>query len=360
MTNEPGMSPFAFNVLAVVGFIVLVPLSVAALGSFAVLSAEPVESWPQAQTAVSGDVIMNKTGLPGQGTNDLFCDGQFRRGLNGPALPGYAWPLAAHCPTNHGMTMNADGERWGWMLDCDYSITGPPNANFSNRDNCGNDDFGWIISMEPFEDELEDRAISTVTLRLADDFQNYAATIHACDDENLFGTISGDVKAWVVEGSYRYETTPSQNWSVPIYEDTFTTSNAYQVETAWNGTPMTYGCVGGFTLTIPVNGFDSLSIYERVNGSWNDVHIVIEVDNLFAVEHQMSLAGSDFMVPFYPDTIPTNRHLLRVEVSAGDASSVNFGVELGTLALSGVMLVAAIASTEAWNPFKQAMRRIGQ
>lgn len=108
-------------------------------------------------------------------------------------------------------------------------------------------------------------------------------------------------------------------------------------------------CNVGFDLEFDFTSFESLQINDFNNGFMNETNITFTIDK---IERQDGLRLVNTEIPF----AGTDDFQIALEYSAMDTTQANFFIKMGTLALTVVVFLVAIASTPYWDPFKNTFR----
>lgn len=105
-------------------------------------------------------------------------------------------------------------------------------------------------------------------------------------------------------------------------------------------------CVVGFDIEFDLTGFESIQLYDFIQGDWFNAQLILNLDNF---------QRTDDNLPFTTEALPfagDGRFNLGVEHQSTDPIQTNFIIKSGTLFLSIVTFALAIASTPYWDPFR--------
>ena len=104
------------------------------------------------------------------------------------------------------------------------------------------------------------------------------------------------------------------------------------------------GCYIGFEILIDLNGFDTRSMFNFVNGKWNESTLRLKME----FEREDGLPLSSTNIVFNQD----NEFLFAMDYSTIEAQQVNFATNLGLGVISVANVALGIASTPYWDPFR--------
>jgi len=112
-----------------------------------------------------------------------------------------------------------------------------------------------------------------------------------------------------------------------------------------------YVCSLGFVLDFDLDGFESMELYQFNYGDWDNTTLSVYLEDF---QRKDGLDFADTQLPFAGDD------LWRVgfEYKAVDPQETGFLIKTGTLILSVLTLVVAIASTPYWDPFRNFFKGV--
>lgn len=108
-------------------------------------------------------------------------------------------------------------------------------------------------------------------------------------------------------------------------------------------------CNVGFDIEFDFTSFESLQINDFNNGFMNETNMTFTIDK---IERKDGLNLVNTELPF----AGTDDFQISLEYSSIDTTQANFFIKMGTLALTVVVFLVAIASTPYWDPFKNTFR----
>ena len=337
-----------FNALAIILVVAGLPFAIAVIA--------------EAGAALSGGVDeivpledggpFNYMEFPDQGDDDggaygVMCD------------DGVAFDGTDPCPylQSYGLTEH-QGEEWERFDGCGYE--------YSHKDwvGCGNGPFifetksyneilptgGGVIFPNrpaPFENE----SLRSFTVEAVD----WWGFITACNDTDVFG---------IYEVHLTIEAVNTLDGRIgTIFDGQVEGSNAWYDSTL-NGVDY---CRSGISITVDVDPITAMTISEIAQGEWDDQRLRFTFNDFKDVRTGTGLKGGesgDLRLPWTGDQdqndgIPMTQFLFRYEATTVGEVENNVAVQIGTGLLSLTTFGAALASTSAWNPVADAIKKTG-
>jgi len=196
----------------------------------------------------------------------------------------------------------------------------------------GNGPFSWFLQPRFIDNIEEGAAIDKFKISFID-----TNVDHNCGS-SIFTNIS-------FEGKIQF----LYNNRSKIYDNfDFQTSNKYEYSSrlaSWTAI-----CQIGFETIFDLTGFETLELEEFVGGDWNNVSMVLTLDNFERKD------GQNFGSTDLPFAGGQEFFTLGIEHQEVNPVEAGFIIKTGTIGLAVITFVLAIASTPYWDPFRNAVK----
>jgi hypothetical protein len=195
----------------------------------------------------------------------------------------------------------------------------------------GDESYGWRFGSEFFGELKQNTTVDKLKFTFVEPYANYNC------DNSIFSNLTFEGE---IIFHYQGETLKFENFE--FEESTKYKYNQYDNS---NG-HFTVVCVIGFDIVFDFTGFESLKIDSFNYGNWSGTVVDVILTNFDDGDDIPGIGQT--VTPFGGD----NYFQVGVEHSEINPKEAGFIIKTGTLVLSAITFIIAIASTPYWDPFK--------
>jgi len=239
------------------------------------------------------------------------------------------------------LSLSASYYATSWRLPMNSQMIYQSHFSGSNGNNyvgsSGSDIFGWRFGSE----YLSNMDLNTTVDKMRFTFANPLVS-YSCGN-SVFTNLTFDGK---ITFDYQGERLTFSGFEYEVHTE-YKYDQYSQIDGTWS-----IECVVGFDVEFDFTGFESLEIEDLNQGYWNSTAIEVELTNFVNEDSEINFGQT--VLPFAGD----NFFWVGIEHQEMDVEEAGFIIRLGTLALTVITFVIAIASTPYWNPFKNFFRGI--
>ena len=388
-TNKPKLSGLSFNLFAVIGILVILPLTTAFITNLSNANETEYENVNDAFLANTNSLVYDycpevtqaymyqwvdkganssayyESQMPGQdaeGLSSIWDNTDYFYNLmslecsnanqtlgyapvdnNGVPVYGFPWPMTTINGQNfmqgidiHGSARTestVDGYTWpGYVQEI-------------------GDEFSFRVTENYFKYLDPTRDISSLKFTFVDDDYIFNCDNPIFQDLEYKSNIEFYIDGSSIGSYNNFEFDRMNKYKVRYQQNTQTWANGSAMPSGSNV------CMLGFVLEYDFNPFESMNLNDLIRNNFNNLSAVIDVYDLdYTVYENLSVYGtssSSGTSNQYKPPIPIlddGGHHSMFEVAYVDTTRVNFWLNGGTLVLGVALFALAIASTEYWNP----------
>lgn len=342
------LNSIQFNAIAIFFVLAVLPFSVAIIST---LGDSTTTKWNDSMNTTTplGEPITNSYWDTNGGNNYTeFYDQTFGTGSSQPLSPSLIDCSYIVDTTCRGLGLNGSPKTADWYKGNDMALPMTSTPMFQSHKypnyaispsqevyygQSGAGEFSWIMDNQYFKNLEDDTSLDAIAFTMVDRSVLYLNLSSFASDIGFNACVT-----------FIYQNDTLEYCSV--YES----DNGYCYD-YYTGTVHMFQCFVGLEIEFDFTSFETLEIAEFNGGNWTGTEIKVSFEEFYRED------GQDFgstPLPF----AGSSSFDFGIEHKEVNAKETGFLIKGGTLLLSFVIFVFAIASTPYWDPFKQAFRGV--
>jgi len=327
------LNAIQFNALAIVFLLGLMPFAVAIITNAGSSSEGEYENSRTSTTypyGTPGSYWLENGGTNYSGvyeTNDPNDIGASRTYVEKGYCPSWSTSTFPCVSLVGGLTYPGEVPMQGFTFPKSHYFT---TQNYIGSS--GNGPFSWFIQSYQFDNINNDNAIDKFRISFIDPNVNYNCGAHQFTNISFTGSIE-----------FIYD-----NKSEEFTNFDFETTN--KIEYTTRTASFNQVCQVGFQTVFDFTSFETLALDTLNSGDWDNTSMILTLDNF---ERKDGLTFADTPLPFAGGQ---EFFIFGIEHQEINPVEAGFIIKTGTIILSVLTFVLAIASTNYWDPFRNAVK----